>query len=163
VLRSMNRGYTRAGYLAKIDYLKRAIPDMAFSTDIIVGFPGETESDFEESLRLLREVEFDQVYAFAYSPRPGTEAPRLQGALSESTKQERLQRLLHLQESVQLRRNEALAGRSFEVLVDGRGRLDNGLVKGRTRCNRIVHFTGSAARGDFADVTITHGFAHSLL
>jgi len=163
VLASMNRGYTRARYLAKIEYLKRCIPDMAFSTDMIVGFPGETESDFQDSLSLLREVEYDQVYAFAYSPRPGTEAPRLEGALRDENKQERLHELLHLQESIQIRRNRALMGRSFQVLVDGQGRLDNGLAKGRTRCNRIVHFAGTAKRGEFADVLITGAYAHSLV
>ena len=163
VLASMNRGYTRARYLAKIDNLRRSVPDMAFSTDIIVGFPGESESDFQESLSLLREVEYDQVYAFVYSPRPGTEAPRLEQPVSESVKQGRLQELLHLQESIQVRRNGDLVGKTFEVLVDGQGRLDNGLLKGRTRCNRIVHFSGAARRGDLADVRITRAHAHSLI
>ena len=163
VLRSMNRGYTRARYLSKIDYLRKTVPDMAFSTDIIVGFPGESESDFQDSLTLLREVEYDQVYAFTYSPRPGTEAPRLDSALPEDIKQSRLRELLALQESIQVRRNRGLIGRTFEVLVDGTGRLDNGLLKGRTRCNRIVHFPGPAGRGDLVDVRITRAHAHSLI
>jgi len=163
VLRSMNRGYTRARYLAKIGYLRTTVPDIAFSTDIIVGFPGETESDFQDSLALLREVEYDQVFAFAYSPRPGTEAPRLDSALPENVKEARLRELLALQESIQIRRNGGLIGRTFEVLVDGMGRLDNGLLKGRTRCNRIVHFPGPARRGDFVDVQITRAHAHSLI
>ena len=163
VLRSMNRGYTRARYLSKIDYLKKTVPDMAFSTDIIVGFPGESESDFQDSLTLLREVEYDQVYAFTYSPRPGTEAPRLDSALPEDIKQSRLRELLALQESAQVRRNAGLIGRTFEVLVDGTGRLDNGLMKGRTRCNRIVHFSGPARRGDLVDIRITRAHAHSLI
>ena len=163
VLRSMNRGYTRARYLAKIGYLRKTVPDIAFSTDIIVGFPGETESDFQDSLALLREVEYDQVFAFAYSPRPGTEAPRLDSALPENVKQARLRELLALQESIQIRRNGGLIGRTFEVLVDGTGRLDNGLLKGRTRCNRIVHFPGPARRGEFVEVEITRAHAHSLV
>ena len=163
VLRSMNRGYTRARYLAKIGYLRKTVPDIAFSTDIIVGFPGETESDFQDSLALLREVEYDQVFAFAYSPRPGTEAPRLDSALPENVKQARLRELLALQESIQIRRNGGLIGRTFEVLVDGTGRLDNGLLKGRTRCNRIVHFPGPARRGEFVEVKITRAHAHSLV
>jgi tRNA-2-methylthio-N6-dimethylallyladenosine synthase len=163
VLQSMNRGYTRARYLSKIDYLRKTVPDIAFSTDIIVGFPGETDSDFQDSLTLLREVEYDQVYAFAYSPRPGTEAPRLDSALPEDVKQTRLRELLALQESIQVRRNGDLIGRTFEVLVDGTGRLNNGLLKGRTRCNRIVHFPGPARRGDHVDVRITRAHAHSLI
>ena len=148
VLRSMNRGYTRGRYLAKIGYLRKTVPDIAFSTDIIVGFPGETESDFQDSLALLREVEYDQVFAFAYSPRPGTEAPRLDAALPENVKEARLRELLALQESIQIRGNNGLIGRKFEVLVDGTGRLDNGLLKGRTRCNRIVHFPGPGRLSD---------------
>ena len=163
VLASMNRGYTRARYLSKIDHLKKTIPNMAFSTDIIVGFPGETEADFDRSLTLLRDVEYDQVYAFTYSPRPGTVAPGLASALPENVKQARLQELLALQESIQLRRNRDLVGRSFEVLIEGSGRLDNGLLKGRTRCNRIVHTLGPAHRGDLVEVRITRAHAHSLI
>jgi len=163
VLKAMNRGYTRDRYVSKIDYLKKAVPGMAFSTDVIVGFPGETDSEFHETLQLLRELEFDQVYAFAYSPRPGTEATRIEGAVPDKVKQERLRELLGAQELIQARRNEALVGRVFEVLVDGIGRLDNGLLKGRTRCNRIVHFPGTARRGESLDVRITHGHPHSLI
>jgi tRNA-2-methylthio-N6-dimethylallyladenosine synthase len=163
ILKAMNRGYTRARYLSKVDHLRKAVPGMAFSTDLIVGFPGETDADFRETLALLSEVEYDQIYAFAYSPRPGTEATRLEEALPDEIKQERLRELLTLQESIQSRRNAVLVGRTFEVLVDGMGRLHNGLLKGRTRCNRIVHFPGPAHRGQFLDVRITHGHAHSLI
>lgn len=163
ILMAMNRGYTRARYLSRIEYLRRAVPGIAFSTDLIVGFPGETDADFRDTLSLLSEVEFDQVYAFAYSPRPGTAAARLEGGLPDDVLQARLQVVLALQEAIQRRRNQALVGRSFDVLVDGSGRLDNGLVKGRTRCNRIVHFPGAAARGAFLDVRITRANAHSLI
>jgi tRNA-2-methylthio-N6-dimethylallyladenosine synthase len=163
ILMAMNRGYTRARYLSRIEYLRRAVPGIAFSTDLIVGFPGETDADFRDTLSLLSEVEFDQVYAFVYSPRPGTAAARLEGRLPDDVMQARLQDVLALQEAIQRRRNEALVGRSFDVLVDGSGRLDNGLVKGRTRCNRIVHFPGAAGRGAFLDVRITRANAHSLI
>jgi len=163
VLRAMNRGYTRSRYLSRIDYLRRAIPGMAFSTDLIVGFPGETSDDFEATLSLIREVEYDQVYAFAYSRRPGTPAMSLEAWPGEEVKRQRLQELLAVQESIQTRRNGALVGTVFEVLVDGRGRVDNGLLKGRTRCNRIVHFAGCARRGEFVDVRITRANAHSLI
>jgi len=163
VLRAMNRGYTRARYLSRIEYLRRAVTDIAFSTDLIVGFPGETEDDLRETLSLLREVEFDQIYAFAYSPRPGTPAAGMDGALPVEIMQARLQEVLGVQEEIQKRRNEALVGRTFEVLVDGSGRLDNGLAKGRTRCNRIVHFPAVASRGAFLPVRIVRANAHSLI
>jgi tRNA-2-methylthio-N6-dimethylallyladenosine synthase len=163
ILKAMNRGYTRLRYLSKIDQLRQTVPGMSFSTDLIVGFPGETDADFRSTLGLLHEVQYDQVYAFAYSARPGTEATRMAGALPETIKQERLRELLALQESIQSRRNASLIGSTFEVLVDGVGRLENGLSKGRTRCNRIVHFPGPANRGDFLEVRITRGLAHSLI
>ncbi len=165
MLMAMNRGYTRAKYLGKIDYLRRAIPDIAFSTDVIVGFPGETEADFHETLALLREAEFDQVYAFAFSKRPGTQACDLAETLSEDEKQRRLQELFSVQESILGRRNAALVGRRFEVLVDGPTRLDSDVLKGRTTCNRIVHLDappGDVQPGDFLDVRITRAHAHSL-
>ena len=163
VLRAMNRGYTRACYLSRIDYLRRAVPGIAFSTDLIVGFPGESDDDFQATLSLVRGVEYDQLYAFAYSRRPGTTATLLDGSLADEVKQERLQELLAVQEVIQRRRNQALVGGAFEVLVDGQGRLDNGLLKARTRCNRIVHFSGSACRGEFVEVRITRANAHSLI
>lgn len=163
ILKAMNRGCTRARYLSRIEYLRRAVPGIAFSTDLIVGFPGESDEDFRGTLSLLREVEFDQVYAFAYSPRPGTPAAGMDGALPHDVMQARLQETLALQEGIQKRRNEALIGRSFEVLVDGSGRVDNGLAKGRTRCNRIVHFPATAGRGSFLEVRIARANAHSLI
>ncbi len=163
VLMSMNRGYTRARYISRIEYLRKAVPGIAFSTDLIVGFPGETDDDFQATLSLLREVEYDQIYAFAYSRRPGTVAALLDESPGDEVRRERLQTLLSAQETIQRRHNEALLGRSFEVLVDGQGRLDNGLMKGRTRCNRIVHFPGPSRRGDFVDVRIIRANAHSLI
>ncbi len=163
VLRAMNRGYTRSRYVSRIEYLRKTVPEITFSTDLIVGFPGESGDDFQATLSLLREVEYDQVYAFAYSRRPGTVATFLDDSPGEEVRQERLQKVLAVQETIQRRRNEALLGRSFEVLVDGQGRLDNGLIKGRTRCNRIVHFSGPSRRGDFVDVRIIRANAHSLI
>jgi tRNA-2-methylthio-N6-dimethylallyladenosine synthase len=163
VLKAMNRGYTRSKYMSKLDFLRRSVPGMAFSTDLIVGFPGESPRDFGETLQLMRDIEFDQVYAFAYSPRPGTEAARFEAIVPREAKQERLGELLRLQESIQTRLNRTLVGQVFEVLVDGVGRLDNGLLRGRTRCNRIVHFPGPAQRGALIDVRITRAQPHSLL
>jgi tRNA-2-methylthio-N6-dimethylallyladenosine synthase len=163
VLKAMNRGYTRDRYLERIDYLRAAVPGMAFSTDLIVGFPGETEDDFQATLALMREVEFDQVYAFAYSPRPGTPATGMEGEIPEAVRQERLRILLDLQEAITTRRNEALVGRTFEVLIDGPSPLGADSLKGRTTCNRIVHLPASTGfRSGFVNARITRAHAHSL-
>jgi tRNA-2-methylthio-N6-dimethylallyladenosine synthase len=163
VLEAMRRGYTRERYMSKIGYLRSVVPGITFSTDLIVGFPGETEEDFRETLSLMREVEYDQAYAFTYSPRPGTPAADMDGAVSEALKRARLQALLGLQEEIQARRNAALVGRAFEVLVDGESRMDSRMKKGRTTCNRIVHFEApQAARGSLVPVRITRAHAHSL-
>jgi tRNA-2-methylthio-N6-dimethylallyladenosine synthase len=163
VLRRMRRGYTRAKYMTRIEFLRRAVDGMTFSTDLIVGFPGETEAEFQETLELVRDVEYVQIYAFTYSPRPGTPAASSADAVGEEVKAERLRRLLALQESLQSERNAGLVGRTFQVLADGASRLDASMARGRTRCNRIVHFPSDATtRGGFLDVRITRGHAHSL-
>jgi len=163
ILAAMRRGYTRDRYISRIDLLRSAIPGITFSTDLIVAFPGETDEDFEATLSLVREVEFDQVYAFTYSPRPGTDAAHLDGTVPEALARERLQRLLALQEQISARRNEATIGRTFEVLVDGASRLSPTTLQGRTTCNRIVHIpAGTATRAGFLNVRITRVHAHSL-
>ncbi len=164
ILALMRRGYTQARYLQKIGQLRRMVSDIALSTDLIVGFPGETEEDFRQTLDLVRQVEFDQIYAFTFSSRPGTPAADLPDALPNDTKQERLARLFSLQESIQQRRNQALINRTFDLLLDGPTRID-GLAgwKGRTRCNRIVHVrTDSGASGRFITARILRAHAHSL-
>jgi len=162
ILKAMNRGYTRDRYLEKIAYLRRVVPAIALSTDAIVGFPGESERDFHDTLSLLREIEYDQVFAFTYSPRPGTTAARLEGGLPEVEKQSRLAALLDLQDGIQARRNAALVGRTFEVLLDGPSRLDQGVMKGRTRCNRIVHLAPPHPASGLVPVRITRAHPHSL-
>src|SRR5258708_38544991 len=136
---------------------------MACSTALTVGFPGESEADFKETLSLVEEAAFDQVYAFAFSPRPGTPAARALEMVPETVQSERLQVLLALQEKIQARRNADLVGREFEILVDGLSRLDEASLKGRTTCNRIVHVpVGTPSRHGFARVRITRAHAHSL-
>ena len=163
VLRRMRRGYTREKYLAKIRFLRTSVEEMAFSTDIIVGFPGETEEDFQATLDLVREGGFAQVYAFCYSPRPGTEAERAADPVPKEIQEDRLQRLLGLQETLSRRANDALVGRTFEVLVDGASRLDGGVAKGRTRCNRIVHLPADLPDGArFLEARIVRAHPHSL-
>ena len=163
ILRAMRRGYTRAKYLAKAAWLRRAIPGMSLSTDLIVGYPGETEEEFGDTLALVEAAQFDQIYAFAYSPRPGTPASAAGDTVAEETKNDRLRRLLATHDRIQKRLNEALVGRTFEVLADGSSRLDAGMARGRTRCNRIVHFPATVpTRGGFLDLRIVRAHAHSL-
>jgi tRNA-2-methylthio-N6-dimethylallyladenosine synthase len=162
ILRLMRRGYTRDRYLAKIGFLRRAIPGMALSTDLIVGFPGETEDDFAATLELLRMVQFEHLYAFTYSPRPGTPAAEATVTVPETEKSDRLRRLLALQEEIQGARNATLVGRTFEVLMDGESRMNPGVPKGRTRCNRIVHVPDLRRAEGILDVRITRAHAHSL-
>jgi tRNA-2-methylthio-N6-dimethylallyladenosine synthase len=163
VLRAMRRGYTRAKYLAKAAWLRRSIPGMSLSTDVIVGYPGESEDDFQSTLALVEAAQFDQIYAFAYSPRPGTPAAREGDTIPDEVKTDRLHRLLAAHDSIQRRLNDALVGRTFEVLADGESRLDAGMARGRTRCNRIVHFPATVpTRGGFLDLRIVRAHAHSL-
>jgi tRNA-2-methylthio-N6-dimethylallyladenosine synthase len=158
----MRRGYTRDRYLAKVGFLRRAIPGMALSTDLIAGFPGETEEDFAATLDLVREVQFEHLYAFTYSRRPGTPAAEATVTVPDVEKAARLRRLLTLQEEIQGARNSDLVGRTFEVLMDGESRMDPGVAKGRTRCNRIVHVPALGRAEGILDVRITRAHAHSL-
>ncbi len=165
VLRRMGRGYTRSEYLDLVGQLRRARKDLALSTDLIVGFPGETAEDFEQTLELVREVRFAVVYAFKYSPRPGTAAPRLDGAVPAEVADERLQRLFALQEGIQREINESLVGRDFEVIVTGWGKQP-GTQTGRTPCHRVIHFeTGGepVSLGDTTRVRVETAFSYSLL
>jgi tRNA-2-methylthio-N6-dimethylallyladenosine synthase len=165
VLRRMGRGYTREEYLDLAAQLRAARADLALSTDIIVGFPGETDDDFEQTLDLLREVRFSALYAFKYSPRPGTAAPRLGGAVDPDLASERLQRLFRLQEEIQKEIHESLVGEEYEVLVTGWGKQP-GTQSGRTSCHRIVHFHAGSepvSLGQLARVRVQSALAHSLI
>jgi tRNA-2-methylthio-N6-dimethylallyladenosine synthase len=160
VLRTMRRGYGRRGYLDKIAGLRRRIPEILFGTDIIVGFPGETERDFHDTLSLLDEVPFDTVYSFAYSPRPGTRALEMCDELPLSDKMDRLRALQARQKGIQLRRNGRWVGRTLEVLVEGRSK--RGRWTGRTAENRVVNFEGESAPGRLERVRISAATAFSL-
>src|SRR5215210_233867 len=164
VLRRMGRGYTVDGYLDLVDQLRRARPDLALSTDLIVGFPGETADDFERTLELVREVRFSVIYAFKYSPRPGTAAPRLDGAVDPEVASERLQRLFDLQEGIQREINETLVGKELDVIVTGWGKRP-GTQSGRSTCHRIIHFeAGSepAALGSVTRVRVEKALSYNL-
>ncbi|HVG07594.1 MAG TPA: tRNA (N6-isopentenyl adenosine(37)-C2)-methylthiotransferase MiaB [Thermoanaerobaculia bacterium] len=165
VLRRMGRGYTREEYLDLVAQLRAARTGLALSSDIIVGFPGETDDDFEQTLDLLREVRFSALYAFKYSPRPGTAAPRLGAAVDPALASERLQRLFRLQEEIQREINENLVGEEYEVIVTGWGKQP-GFQLGRTSCHRMVHFQiGSepATLGQMTRVKVRSALAHSLV
>jgi tRNA-2-methylthio-N6-dimethylallyladenosine synthase len=161
VLASMRRGYTRQQYLDTVALLRDRVPDLALSSDVIVGYPGETEGEFEETLRVLERVGFDGLFTFAYSPRPGTTALRLRDDVPEAEKRRRLHVVNAHQQQWQRRRNEACLDRVEEVLVetvDGRGR-----VSGRTPHFRIVHLDGAEELvGRFVTVEITGAGPNSL-
>lgn len=143
VLSRMRRGYTCREYLDRIDRLRQRCPQIALSTDIIVGFPGETDGDFERTLELLGQVEYDEIYSFTYSPRTQTVSAKLyKDDVLEEKKKERLKQVQRVQQEISLRKNKDKIGRIEEVLIDGYSRLNKGQVMGRTRTNRIVNLMG---------------------
>jgi tRNA-2-methylthio-N6-dimethylallyladenosine synthase len=154
VLKAMRRTYTRERYLELAGRMREAIPDLAFGTDIIVGFPGETDRDFEETLEVVEEVGFDSAFTFVYSPRAGTEAADRADQVPHDVKIERMERLVDLTQRLARERNESRVGRVEEVLVEGASRTDAALLRGRTRRNTTVNFRGDAVTGDLVDVTI---------
>jgi tRNA-2-methylthio-N6-dimethylallyladenosine synthase len=154
VLKAMRRTYTRERYVALAEKMRRAIPDLAFGTDIIVGFPGETESDFRETLEVVEEVGYDSAFTFVYSPRHGTEAAAMPDQVPHGLKIERMERLVELTQRMARGRNEARIGRIEEVLVEGPSRTDTSILRGRTRRNTMVNFTGLATAGELVDVAI---------
>jgi len=165
VLRRMKRRYTAAEYLAILERVRRAVPEIAISSDFIVGFPGETEADFEQTLGLIRAARFANLFAFRYSPRPGTASARWgrESEVAEEVASARLGRLLDLQAELQREMNEGLVGREFEILIEGANR--RGQPTGRTGCNRIVHVDGpvTPASGEYVRVRVTRGLANSLI
>ena len=164
VLRRMRRGYTRQEYMGRISRLRERRPDVALSTDIIVGFPGESEAEFDDTLEILREVEYDDIYAFGYSPRPHTAANKLfTDDIAEEVKRARLDRVLRLQAEISRRKNLARVGNVEEVLVDGIAKMGRGQMTGRTRANRIVNFSGPEdLSGKLVAVRISGAGANSL-
>lgn len=165
ILDRMHRRYTREEYLELVTRLRNVVPDINLSTDVIVGFPGETEDHFQQTLDLLQEIRFGQVFAFAFSPRPHTPAARYDGQLEEETKKERLHRLFALTEQISSELNQELVGRDLPVLIDGDSRRDPDFWQGRGEDNRVVNFAkcGREAIGDIVDVRITRAGPHSLV
>ena len=165
VLALMHRGYTGARYLERLGQARAAIEDLAVSTDIIVGFPGETEDDFRHTLEVAAEAEYDYAYTFVFSPRPGTEAADMEGDFVEpEVASERFQRLRLVVERAALRKHEARVGRVEEVLVEGPSKRDPGVISGRTRQNKLVHFRPPRPlrTGSYATVRVTRAAPHFL-
>ncbi|RMG88902.1 MAG: tRNA (N6-isopentenyl adenosine(37)-C2)-methylthiotransferase MiaB [Candidatus Dadabacteria bacterium] len=163
ILEAMRRRYTVARYLDLVERLRRARPGIAITSDMIVGFPGETETDFEATLALMERVRFDGLFSFKFSPRPGTLAARLPDPVPEPVKEERLARLQRLQQAHTLERNQALVGHVRPVLVEGPSKAGGGQVAGRTPENKIVNFAGDLAwTGTEVPVRITAAAVNSL-
>jgi tRNA-2-methylthio-N6-dimethylallyladenosine synthase len=160
VLGRMRRSYRSARYLEWLGRIRDAIPGVAVSTDVIVGFPGETEEDFRETLRVVQAARFDSAYTFQYSPRAGTVAAGFQDQLPKEVVQERFERLVSLQEAISLERNRAYQGREVEVLVEGSGR--KGGAQGRTRTNKVVNLAGEHRPGEFLTARIDRAHPHHL-
>ncbi len=162
VLKTMRRTYDRDRYLVLVEKLRDAIPDLALGTDLIVGFPGETEHDFEETLSLVDAVRFDSAFTFIYSPRRGTEAATLPSPVPDDVKHARLEALVERVQRVAAERNAERIGRVEEVLVEGPSRTDPAVVRGRTRRNTTVNFEGAAAAGDLVDVLVEDATSTTL-
>jgi tRNA-2-methylthio-N6-dimethylallyladenosine synthase len=154
ILKAMRRTYTRARYLELVERMREAISDVAFGTDIIVGFPGETEADFRQTLEVVEEVGFDSAFTFVYSPRHGTDAASMADQVPHEVKIARMERLVEVTQRIARERNAARVGRLEEVLVEGSSRTDEDLLRGRTRRNTTVNFSGSAAPGELVSVLI---------
>jgi tRNA-2-methylthio-N6-dimethylallyladenosine synthase len=154
ILKAMRRTYDRSRYLRLVERLRDAIPDLALGTDLIVGFPGETNGDFEETLSLVEEVRYDSAFTFIYSPRSGTEAAAMSAQVPEEVKHERLEILVDVVQRVAAERNAQRVGRVEEILVEGPSRTDPSLHRGRTRRNTTVNFSGAVAPGQLVDVLI---------
>jgi tRNA-2-methylthio-N6-dimethylallyladenosine synthase len=162
ILKAMRRTYSRERYLRLVNEMRAAIPDLALTTDIIVGFPGETEDDFRETIEVVEEVGFDGAFTFVYSPRAGTDAATMPDQVPDEVKRDRIERLVDVVQRVAAERNSARVGRVEEVLVEGPSRTDASFLRGRTRRNTTVNFTGDAAPGDLIDVRIERATSTTL-
>jgi tRNA-2-methylthio-N6-dimethylallyladenosine synthase len=162
ILELMNRGYTREKYLELVENLRIIRPDIAISSDVMVGFPKESHEDFEATLDIIREIEFDSLYSFKYSDRKGTLAARMDGKISEAEKSSRLTQLQQIQRSITLKKNRGLEGQALEILVEGESKK-GGQLTGRTATNKIVNFTShNSLIGELVSVTIKRAHVNSL-
>ncbi len=162
ILKAMRRTYDRERYVRLAGELRGAIPDLALTTDIIVGFPGETEEDFRATIDVVEEVGFEGAFTFVYSPRAGTEAAAMADQIPEETKRDRIERLIDVVQRVAAGRNAERVGGIEEVLVEGTSRTDPSLLRGRTRRNTTVNFAGTAVPGELVDVRIEDATSTTL-
>jgi tRNA-2-methylthio-N6-dimethylallyladenosine synthase len=162
ILKRMRRTYDRERYLRLVDTLRSSVPDLALGTDVIVGFPGETDEDFAQTLELVETVRFDSAYTFIFSPRAGTEGAKLSEQVADAVKHERLERLVEVVQRIAAERNTERIGRLEEILVEGPSRTDPSLRRGRTRRNTMVNFEGSAPAGSFTMVAIDDATSTTL-
>jgi tRNA-2-methylthio-N6-dimethylallyladenosine synthase len=162
ILKRMRRTYDRERYLRLVEKLRGAIPDLALGTDIIVGFPGEAEEDFEQTLEVVDDVRYESAFTFIFSPRAGTEAAAMAEQVPDEVKHERLERLVEVVQRIGAERNAERVGRVEEVLVEGSSRTDSSLLRGRTRRNTTVNFRGSARAGELVDVVVESSTSTTL-
>ena len=162
VLKSMRRTYSRDRYLKLVADLRAAIPDLALTTDLIVGFPGETDEEFDETISAVKAVRFDGAFTFVFSPRSGTEAASMPDHVPDAVKQERIERLVDVTQRIAAERNAERLGRIEDVLVEGPSRVDAALLRGRTRRNTTVNFTGDAPAGSSVPVEVTGSTSTTL-
>jgi tRNA-2-methylthio-N6-dimethylallyladenosine synthase len=154
ILKAMRRTYNRERYMDRVALIREHVPDCAITTDIIVGFPGETDADFEETLEVAEEVGYDSAFTFIFSPRRGTLAAEYGDPVSHAVKRERMERLVEVVQRRAAERSQRFVGRTMSVLVEGPSRTDPAKLRGRTRHNKTVNFTGSAQPGEFTEVAI---------
>ncbi len=162
ILKRMRRTYTRERYLDRVALIREHIPDCAITTDIIVGFPGETEEDFERTLEVAEQVGYDGAFTFIYSPRRGTEAAEMDAQIPHEVKVERLERLVEVVQRRACERAQRFIGRTLEVLIEGPSRTDPSRLRGRSRHNKVVNFDGLGEPGDFVQVKITGATSQTL-
>jgi tRNA-2-methylthio-N6-dimethylallyladenosine synthase len=162
VLKRMRRTYDRTRYMDRVALIREHVPDCAITTDIIVGFPGETEADFAETLEVAEEVAYDGAFTFVFSPRRETEAATMDGQLPHPVKVERMERLVEVVQRRAAERAQRFVGRTMEVLVEGPSRTDPTRLRGRTRHNKAVNFEGAAEAGEFVDIEIQAATSQTL-
>jgi tRNA-2-methylthio-N6-dimethylallyladenosine synthase len=162
ILKAMRRTYDRGRYMDRVALIREHVPDCALTTDIIVGFPGETDADFEETLEVVDEVGYDGAFTFVFSPRRGTEAATLTDQVPHEARRERMERLVELVQRRAAERSQRFVGRSMEVLVEGPSRTDPAKLRGRTRHNKTVNFSGTAQPGELVEVEIESATSTTL-
>ncbi|MGZ8666697.1 MAG: MiaB/RimO family radical SAM methylthiotransferase, partial [Solirubrobacterales bacterium] len=162
VLKRMRRTYGRERYMDRVALIREHVPDCAITTDIIVGFPGESEDDFRQTLEVVEEVGYDGAFTFVFSPRRGTEAAELDGQVPHPVKRERMERLVDVVQRRAREQSRRFLGRTMEVLVEGPSRTDSSRLRGRTRHNKTVNFAGTASPGELVEVEITGATSTTL-